>query len=60
MAAKHFEHVAEDPTADDRQKQMNAAVLASARGEWEVATTALKELIDKDNEDYAVCGSVYG
>ncbi|EAU90505.2 hypothetical protein CC1G_00889 [Coprinopsis cinerea okayama7 len=58
MAAKHFEIVAQDPSADERQKKMDAALLASARGEWESATEMLREIIDKDNEDYAAVNNL--
>ena len=37
MATKHFSAVVEDPTADLPLKTMNAALLASAEGDWEKA-----------------------
>ncbi|TFK29705.1 hypothetical protein FA15DRAFT_609812 [Coprinopsis marcescibilis] len=58
MAGKHFEIVAEDPTVDERQKRMNAALLASAQGDWASATSVLKEMIEKDNEDYAAVNNL--
>ena len=33
---------------------MNAALLASAEGEWEQATAALREILRNDPENYVV------
>ena len=54
MAAKHFAAVAEDPTADPVQKIMNAALFASAEGDWERATAELQKILVADPENIAV------
>lgn len=54
MAVRHFEAVAADPQADDSLKQMNVALLAAAEGNWENAGETLRELVDKDAENYVV------
>ncbi|KAF6761614.1 hypothetical protein DFP72DRAFT_879134 [Ephemerocybe angulata] len=58
MAAQHFATVDADPVVDERQKSMNAALLASAQGEWECASGTLKGLIEKDDEDYVVVNNL--
>ncbi|KAH6915927.1 hypothetical protein BKA70DRAFT_1254199 [Coprinopsis sp. MPI-PUGE-AT-0042] len=57
-AAKHFEAVDQDPSADERQKKINSALLSSARGEWDSAVDVLKEMIEQDNEDYAAVNNL--
>ena len=54
MASKHFKLVAEDPTAEETLKQMNAALLACAVGDWEEASGTLTAILEKDAENYAV------
>lgn len=54
MASKHFKQVAEDPTAEETLKQMNAALLACAVGDWEEASGTLKAILERDAENYAV------
>jgi hypothetical protein len=54
MASKHFKQVAEDPTADEMLKQMNAALLACAVGDWEEASGTLQAILERDAENYAV------
>ena len=53
-AAKHFSLVAKDPNADQTMKDMNAALLASADGEWAEAGDLLAGLVTRDSENYAV------
>ena len=53
-AVKHLTIVADDPTAEPSLKAMNAALLASAEGEWEQATAALREILRNDPENYVV------
>jgi hypothetical protein len=53
-AAKHFSLVAKDPDADQTMKDMNAALLASADGEWAEAGDLLAGLVTRDSENYAV------
>jgi predicted Zn-dependent protease len=54
-ATKHFSLVAADPTATEQMKQMNAALLASAEGQWTEASDILKAILEKDSENYVVC-----
>ena len=54
-ATKHFSLVAADPTATEDMKQMNAALLASAEGQWTEASDSLKAILEKDSENYVVC-----
>ena len=54
-AMKHFALVETDPEADASMKKMNAALLASADGEWVKADTLLREILEKDSENYVVC-----
>jgi trafficking protein particle complex subunit 12 len=55
--AKAVEHIAivdADTTADQNTKNMNAALLASAQGEWASASEIWKRSIELDSENYAV------
>ena len=54
MAAKHFSEVAKDPAAESTMKEMNAALFACADGQWERASVTLRQLLDKDGENYIV------
>ena len=54
-ATKHFSLVAADPTATEDMKLMNAALLASAEGQWTEASDNLKAILEKDSENYVVC-----
>lgn len=54
MASMHFKRVAEDPTAEEMLKQMNAALLACAVGDWEEASGTLKTILERDAENYTV------
>ena len=58
MAATHFAAVAEDPSADPVQKIMNAALFASAEGDWPRATTELEKILAADPENFVVCAGV--
>ena len=55
MAAKQFALVEADPTAEDTLKTMNAALLASSEGDWIQASEKLREILEKDADDYVVC-----
>jgi hypothetical protein len=57
-ASKHFSAIARDPTADQSMKDMNAALLASAEGDWSTASMLLKSLVEADKENYVVCSSL--
>lgn len=54
MAAKHFALVEADPAADETLKKMNAAMLASAQGEWTEASESLKAILEKDANNFVV------
>ncbi len=54
MAMKHFAAVAQDTTAEPSLKAMDAALLASAEGDWERATNALRQIVQNDSDNYAV------
>lgn len=54
MAAKHLAAVAEDPTADPVQKTMNAALFASAEGDWQRAITEIQKVLAADPENFVV------
>jgi hypothetical protein len=47
--------VAADPIATEDMKQMNAALLASAEGQWTEASDNLKAILETDSENYVVC-----
>lgn len=53
-ALKHFAVVDADPQASQTDKDMNAAILACAQGEWERAGNLCKKLLEADPEDFAV------
>ena len=55
MASKHFSLVASDPNVAKDMKQMNAALLASAEGNWTEASDNLKAILEKDSDNYVVC-----
>ena len=59
MAIKHFEEVSQDETADPALKTMDAALLASAEGDWERAAEALRQIVDNDPENFVVCICVF-
>ncbi len=54
MATMHFSIVAADPSVDSSAKDLNAALLASANGQWERASEVLRRILEKDAENYAV------
>ncbi|KAI0630550.1 hypothetical protein C8Q77DRAFT_1063168 [Trametes polyzona] len=58
MAAKHLAVVAEDPTADPAQKGMNAALFASAEGDWARATTELERVLALDPENFVAVNNL--
>lgn len=62
QAAKHFAAVVEDSSADASMKAMNAALQASAEGDWTTAANALRDvlLIDPENYVVRVFDCVYG
>jgi len=56
MAAKQSAMVEADPTAEDTLKTMNAALLASSEGDWIQASEKLREILEKDADNYVVRG----
>ena len=44
-----------DPDVDEHLKKMNKALFAAAEGEWTSATDTLREILEKDAENYVVC-----
>jgi len=56
-AARHFALVDADPQADDTIKKMNAAIIASAQGDWDSAVKKLQELIKEDANNFVVGNS---
>lgn len=53
-ALKHFAVVAADSEVTQAVKDMNAAILACAQGEWDCASELSRKLLDADPEDFAV------
>lgn len=53
-AETHFAAVAADNGVPESTKALNTAFLASARGEWDVAATILRDLFAQDDTNYAV------
>ena len=51
--------MAADLTATEDMKRMNAALLASAEGQWTEASDNLKAILEKDSENYVVCPIFY-
>ncbi|KAH9169928.1 hypothetical protein EDB89DRAFT_1382929 [Lactarius sanguifluus] len=57
-AEEHFAAVAADAGALESTKALNAAFLASARGEWNVASEILRELFAQDDTNYAAVNNL--
>jgi Tfp pilus assembly protein PilF len=59
-AEAHFAQVAADPNVPEASKALNAAFVASARGDWPAAGEILRRLVEEDDANYAVrvCPSV--
>ena len=58
-ARTHFAAVEADPNVDEHLKRMNKALFAAAEGEWTSATDSLREILEKDAENYVVCFLLY-
>ena len=58
MAAKHLAAVADDPTADPSQKAMNAALFASAEGDWLRAEKELRHVLAVDAENFVAVNNL--
>jgi hypothetical protein len=53
-ATQHFVAVEADPESSQEVKDMNAALLASAEGDWSRASELLKGLSVADSDNYVV------
>jgi trafficking protein particle complex subunit 12 len=53
-ATQHFVAVEADPESSQEVKDMNAALLASAEGDWPRASELLKGLLVADSDNYVV------
>ncbi|EIM83049.1 uncharacterized protein STEHIDRAFT_64090 [Stereum hirsutum FP-91666 SS1] len=58
QAEKQFAIVAEDPEVAQASKDMNKALLAAARGEWEVGRGLLEGLVGGDRENFAAVNNL--
>ncbi|KAI1793510.1 hypothetical protein LXA43DRAFT_1123281 [Ganoderma leucocontextum] len=58
MAAKHLAAVADDPTTDPAQKAMNAALFASADGDWPRAEAELRRVLAADPENFVAVNNL--
>ncbi|OCH85501.1 hypothetical protein OBBRIDRAFT_762865 [Obba rivulosa] len=58
MAVKHFNIVAQDPTADPALKGMNAALLSAAEGDWPHAASELHRLLQADPEHFVAVNNL--
>ncbi|KAI0825810.1 hypothetical protein BC629DRAFT_1276940 [Irpex lacteus] len=58
MAVKHFSAVVQDKDADASLKTMNAALLASAEGDWEKANQAFKQLLQIEPDNFAAVNNL--
>ncbi|KAH9995547.1 hypothetical protein BJV77DRAFT_942843 [Russula vinacea] len=58
QAEAHFAAIAADANAPETTKALNAAFLASARGDWEAADMLLRGLVEQDDADYAAVNNL--
>ncbi|KAF9466097.1 hypothetical protein BDZ94DRAFT_1295975, partial [Collybia nuda] len=58
MAVKHFAAVAADPEADKGTKDMNAALLASAEGDWTQASDNLRAILREDADNFVAVNNL--
>ncbi|KAH7908934.1 hypothetical protein BJ138DRAFT_1067966 [Hygrophoropsis aurantiaca] len=57
-AAHHFAIVAADPTAPQTLKDMNAALLASAEGEWARAAEMGRRVVEVEEDNYVAVNNL--
>ncbi|KAF8269800.1 hypothetical protein EI94DRAFT_1778124 [Lactarius quietus] len=57
-AEAHFDAVAVADNVPESTKALNAAFLASARGEWDAAAVILRELFAQDDTNYAAVNNL--
>ena len=53
-AEAHFAVLAADASVPEPTKALNAAFVASARGDWDAAGEVLRGLVEEDDGNYAV------
>jgi len=53
-AEAHFAVVAADPSVPEPTKALNAAFVASAPGDWVMASEVLRGLVEEDDANYVV------
>jgi len=58
MAAKHFDAVAQDSTAEPTLKSMNVALLYAADGDWPRAAIELQRLLQIDPEHFVAVNNL--
>ncbi len=58
LAAKHFAAVADDPHAEPAQTAMNAALFASAEGDWSRAEAELRRVLAADPEHFGAANNL--
>jgi len=57
-AVQHYAAVDEDPDVSQTVKDMNAALLASAKGDWPLATEKLRSLLADDSENFVAVNNL--
>jgi hypothetical protein len=57
-ASMHFSIVAKDPSAESGMKRMNDVLLLTAQGDWALASSVLRNMLEEDPENHVVCLSV--
>ncbi|KAI0047187.1 hypothetical protein FA95DRAFT_1582762 [Auriscalpium vulgare] len=57
-AERHFAAVARDPAVPQPLKDLNAAFLASARGDWARANAILGDIVDRDPENFSAVNNL--
>jgi len=58
MASKHLSAVAADPTSEQSLKDMNAALFASAEGDWPLASEILRNMVTSDDGNYVAVNNL--
>ena len=58
-AEAHFALVAADASVPEPTKALNAAFVASARGDWDTAGEVLRGLVEEDDANYAVRSVIF-
>ncbi|TFK48533.1 hypothetical protein OE88DRAFT_1634832 [Heliocybe sulcata] len=58
VAARHIAEVEANPAASEAMKSMNAAMLATAEGDWPRAADALQRVLEKDPDNFAAVNNL--